>query len=65
MNLYSFVGQESNYVSLLVDFFRAQEAYFEESLQILHKAIPELVSVIGKHRLDHFPITFVYLFVSF
>lgn len=50
MNLYSFVGQESNYVSLLVDFFRAQEAYFEESLQILHKAIPELVSVIESNK---------------
>ncbi|THD28822.1 SH3 domain-binding protein 1 [Fasciola hepatica] len=49
-SLYSFIGQESNHVTLLVDFFRAQEAYLEESLQTVRRAIPELVAVIESKK---------------
>uniref|UniRef100_A0A183AQI9 Rho-GAP domain-containing protein n=1 Tax=Echinostoma caproni TaxID=27848 RepID=A0A183AQI9_9TREM len=60
--LYTFVTQESSHVKLLVDFFRAQEAFLEQSLQVVRKAIPDLLTVIEcnkpltvfhKHLPDH------------
>ncbi|TPP62488.1 hypothetical protein FGIG_10021, partial [Fasciola gigantica] len=63
-SLYSFIGQESNHVTLLVDFFRAQEAYLEESLQTVRRAIPELVAVIGECASFLFSIFAVDLFSS-
>ncbi|CAL8076201.1 unnamed protein product [Calicophoron daubneyi] len=52
-DLYGFAGDERLYADVLVEYFRLQESFLQDSLQLVRKAVPELMTVINQREPMH------------